>query len=289
MVGRLSWSMRALERGVIGNDAGVVRTVRGSVSRRRARLRGPARHSASAPAEAVAEFRRTGVLRVDPPEGPGAATAVQQRVAGRLTSGEGCRDLGPPEEPWLHRYVVDAHLAEPSVCDLLDPGVVRSAEAALDCGFRVRSVRVYRNLPPTQCRDDDSLYANLWHLDPNDANDLRFFVYLRPTTRRSGALETVDRRTTRRVLVSGYLDKEQIRGPARRIIDRRAVVHEGPAGTGVLVDAQRVLHRAGVCAPGTYRDIVQFWLTPSVEPFDPGWADRLGPDPAFHGGGPGDG
>jgi len=237
----------------------------------------------------AAQFTRSGVLRFDSTAPVDLVGRAAASFAELITDDQVCRDKAGAVHSGLHRYVTHAHQRIPELTALLTPEVARTIEAAYGCWFRVRSVRAYRNYGTAQALSDDNVYANQWHLDPELTCDLRYFVYLNDTDARNGALETIDRSRTVRILRSGFIDSHHVVGPARRLITHGAVTHEGPAGTGVLIQAEQVLHRAGTCADGFHRDAVQFWITPSAVPLPDDWGVHLPEDSAFLGGRPGDG
>ena len=285
------WLTRSARRCVLANDAGFRQTVQGHRTLRRTR-REMSGHSLTvddSTAHDAAEFTRSGVRRFDSTADTDLVDRVAARFAELTTDDEVCSDQGRAIQPDLHRYVTHAHQRIPELTELLTPEVARTIEAAYGCCFRVRSVRAYRNSGTAHARSDDNVYANQWHLDPELTCDLRYFVYLSDADVRNGALETIDRPTTRKILRSGYVGPHHIVGPARRLMSHGAVTHEGPAGTGVLVQAEHVLHRAGTCADGSHRDAVQFWITPSPVPLPDDWGTQLPEDRAFLGGRPGDG
>lgn len=282
---------RTVRRSVLGNDSGFRGSIRGRRSLHEAR-RSAVRPLDPPPASVAgraARFGRSGVLRFDSATPTELIARVSDSFDDLIRIDEACEDRGPLPHRWVHRYLRDAHLQIPDLPRLLTEDVARVIESTYGCSFRVRSVRAYRNTGLVGLDPSVELYANHWHLDPEVTCDLRYFVYLSDASVDSGALETIDRPSTRRALRSGYFDRNHIVGPSRRLLGERSVVHEGARGTGILLDAQRVLHRAGTCVPGRHRDIVQFWIAPSPVPLPEDWGARLGPDPSFRGGRPGDG
>lgn len=278
-------------RSVIGNSAGLRLTVAGRRTLRSARRHQDLDKPAVTPlADMRARtFHRAGVLRFDSSTSGPIVEAVATAFDDAMSRDEWCEDRGPSSAPAAHRYLVDAPLRLPAITDLLTDDVVSTAEAYYGCHVRVRSVRAYRNQGIEALDQDEDVHANVWHLDPELTCDLRYFVFLTAVGAGDGPLETVNRRSTAAILRSGFLDGRHVVGPARHILNRQAVVHNGAAGTGVLLAAEHCLHRAHVCSPGHHRDVVQFWLTPSSEPLGPDWGAQMPPDPAFHGGRPGDG
>jgi hypothetical protein len=273
------------------NDSGFRGSIQGRSAlhdARRKAIRAPDPPPASV-VELAAQFSRPGVLRFDDAAPPELVTGVSDSFDDLIRIDEACDDRAPLPHRWVHRYLRDAHLQIPDLPRLLTEEVARVIEATYGCPFRVRSVRAYRNTGLAGLDPSVELYANHWHLDPEVTCDLRYFVYLSDATVDSGALETIDRPSTRLVLRSGYIDRNHVLGRSRRLLGERSVVHDGARGTGILLDAQRVLHRAGTCLPGRHRDIVQFWIAPSPVPLPADWGERLGPDPSFRGGRPGDG
>lgn len=285
------WLSVAARRALLANSAGFRQTIQGHTAIRRTRRQMAGRCATTDPAALAraSEFARSGVLRFEDPESTALVSQVASSFQDLIADDDACRDKGPAGHPSLHRYVTHSHLRIPDITSLLTPAVARTIEADFGSWFRVRSVRAYRNTGVEGYGPDSELYGNQWHLDPQVTCDLRYFVYLNDTSVPNGALETIDRPQTVRILRSGFVDARHVVGPARRRLAQAPVAHEGPAGTGVLVNAEQVLHRAGTCHPGRHRDMVQFWITPSAEPLPADWGAQLHEDGAFVGRPPGDG
>jgi hypothetical protein len=268
-------------RVVLGNDSGLRKTIGAQVLLYGSRIAGPVKVRRNRAASALAA---QGWARFEHHIASDVVDVVADRFA-HLIDDDRVSQARGRLEPDAHRYLVDPHRHIPEVAALLTPPVQEAIEAYYGSHFRVRSVRAYRNRSFEHTDGAADVYGNVWHEDPDLVCDLRYFVYLSETvSAANGALMSFDRRTSRRLLRSGYLGPGRAVGPARRFLQHPTgtTVHGGRRGFGVLIDPQRCVHRAGTCLPGQQRDVVQFWITPDRHPLPPDWSARLAPDAVFH-------
>jgi hypothetical protein len=96
---------------------------------------------------------------------------------------------------------------------------------------------------------------------------MKLFVQVSPDAGVSGsAFRLVSRADTRKAMRCGYVRGDRMLALARRIIERRTVVFDHPAGDVAFVDTNRCLHRAGVPRLGETRFMVQFMFKPATSP-----------------------
>lgn len=180
------------------------------------------------------------------------------------------------------RAIVDPIKRIPEIAQLLTPEVRRIVEAHYGTPFEVKHVRGWRNVPVPPEYQKQDVYSNLWHNDHDPVFMLRLFVYLTDAvTRETGALRFHPIPVTKSIMRRGYLRRRAVLPPARRILEdeRRIMYFEGGRGASCLLNPQMCLHRAGVPRDGSYRDMVQFTLSPCERPLPDDWALRLPADP----------
>lgn len=180
------------------------------------------------------------------------------------------------------RAIVNPLKRIPEIAQLLTPEIRQVVEAHYGTPFKVNHVRGWRNVAvPAEYQQQD-VYSNLWHNDHDPIFMLRLFVYLTDAvTRETGALRFHPIPATKLIMRRGYLRRRAVLPPARRILEdeRRIMYFEGGPGSSCLLNPQRCLHRAGVPREGSFRDMVQFTLSPSEMPLSDDWAMHMPPDP----------
>ncbi|MEO1235392.1 MAG: phytanoyl-CoA dioxygenase family protein [Planctomycetota bacterium] len=105
--------------------------------------------------------------------------------------------------------------------------------------------------------------SRLWHLDLEDHRMFKLIVYVRDVTEADGPIEVVPAAASRRIVREqgyggGWIHQPQLQD-AIEAAPRRSVT--GPAGTVVLIDPSRVLHRGGPLEPGHERFTVFYDFT----------------------------
>jgi hypothetical protein len=168
----------------------------------------------------------------------------------------------------------------PTVTAAIVPEIVDALRAVTGGGFRVLRYlawRTYHN--PTANRE---FYSEKWHSDANRTDLHHVFVFLNDVTPDDGGTIVADRQTTHAACRAGYRNRNAYGGAASILaaLDQHRGVC-GPAGTAYLLNPNLCLHRAGIPAPGRYRDVLHMLVvaSPKVDLFPGGpgsvsWIDR---------------
>ena len=136
--------------------------------------------------------------------------------------------------------------------------------------YRIKSVQVWRNqhIPHVDPWRDAGI-ANAFHNDGSPRTDLRLFVLLNNgVSRDKGALRFHDKDATRRLAsLAAYWSRGwQTTGARKAMLDPKTLRYfEGNIGDSCLVNTQECLHAAGIPRLGSYRDVVQFEITPAYK------------------------
>jgi hypothetical protein len=152
--------------------------------------------------------------------------------------------------------------AEPDI----PPGPITTAAATIqaqltgELGVPIESLgtTLYRN---RQTEDAHSISAD-WHFDRRPTDWMRAFIYLSDVEEDCGPFHFFDRSQSAALCRQGFRRKsaawqDRVEGLEgfRRLT--------GPAGSGLLANAERILHRAGNPAPGRHRDMFEFIFRPA--------------------------
>lgn len=182
------------------------------------------------------------------------------------------------------RFIVEPAAEIPELRDLLTEELERTLLAYYGTYFSIDGVRAWRNHHVAGVSMTDDVFSNTFHCDAFPVTGLRLFVYFNDGVNRdTGAFRFHDKQNTRRIIRSpGYFRRNLLsRSVKQRLLDPRHLHFlEGDAGASMLCNVQECLHAAGVPREGTHRDIVQFLITPSGEPYGDRSElfDRIPPD-----------
>lgn len=182
------------------------------------------------------------------------------------------------------RYIVDPVSHIPSLKDLLTPELADVVRGWYGSEFAISSVRAWRiaHIPTEEQMFHH--YGNLWHVDGHTVDVMKLFVQITPDAGVSGsAFRLISRADTRKAMRCGYISGYRMTALARRILERRTLVFDQPAGTVAFVDTNRCLHRAGIPRFGETRFMVQFMFVPAARaPIDGDYFTTLPHDPNVH-------
>jgi hypothetical protein len=191
-------------------------------------------------------------------------------LVGVLDALERQRDTGvaDPRLAWAEPYLVNAPetvrlsmppqpMPEPvnsSVQFLLSrlPGVV---------GVEVQNLgmTLYRNRATQNRR---TISAD-WHFDRRPTDWLRMFVYLSEVDGDSGPFQFIDLSNSKRLTRAGF---KRGSGEWQQRVQDDATTNKllGLPGSALVINVERLLHRAGIPAPGRHRDMLEIIFKPRV-------------------------
>jgi hypothetical protein len=228
-------------------------------------------------------LRREGYVLLGRPYPADLVARLQSQFARLIVDPRTSLPIGPRVKDAI-RGIVDPLERMPDLQHLLSDEVRRVLRTYYGTHFKVEHVRLWRNLHVPGPFAQQDVYSNLWHNDHDPVTLLRLFVYMSDSvTRETGGTRFHPIATTKTIIRRGYLRRRAILPPARRILEdeSRVLCFEGDAGSACLLNPQLCLHRAGVPAPGTQRDMIQFTIAPADRPLSDRWAVELPPDPVM--------
>lgn len=281
-----------LSAALFGNTVGIGNNIAGRRALARCRRRSqPPQNGADAEARRAAdEFRRTGILALPAFYPHDRVQALSARVSEMLGDPRASkpRDMaiihGVPDAT---RNLRDPLRTLPELAELVSPALVRILEAYYESHARVVGLQVYRNahvdLSAVKARE---IFSSQWHFDRQHSAYVQLMVlFTDGVTRETGAFETHDIETSKRLVRSGYVTRNRIYGSAARRINDPALIRyfEGGRGDAMLTHSTLCLHRAGVPKPGSIRDAMLVHFEPAERPMSEHWPDELAPLPGDDG------
>lgn len=192
--------------------------------------------------------------------GVGNASEVLQGLSA-LANGLAAKPC-PDSDAVFTIWAGDAEILEyPAVFHLgLQPAVLDLVEAYLGFAPAYHGAYVRRDFPRVSTGR-----SRLWHLDLEDHRMFKLVIYVRDVTEADGPLELVSAPVSRRIVREHGYAGGWINQPAMQQSIESAKRHTvvGKAGTVVLVDPSRVLHRGGPLEQGHERYTVFYDFTTS--------------------------
>jgi hypothetical protein len=196
-----------------------------------------------------------------------SATAISDLV-GVLDALERQRDSGitDPQLTWAEPYLVSApETVRISMPPLPMPEPVNNNVQFLlsrlpeIVGVEVQNlgVTLYRNRATHNSR---TISAD-WHFDRRPTDWLRMFVYLSEVDGDSGPFHFIDLNNSKRLTRAGF--KRGSNEWQERLQDE-ATINKllGLPGSALVINVERLLHRAGIPAPGRHRDMLEIIFKP---------------------------
>lgn len=165
----------------------------------------------------------------------------------------------PPTGGTYKVFLHDVCERWPVVLELLDGLTREILHAYYGSHFQYSYVEPYRTFPSP----GDLAKSWLWHRDMVPPGVLKLMIYLNGAWSDTGALRVIDRANTEEIHKLGFSSRADSDRFAEEL-QRRHVVLEGEAGTGVIID-NTVLHKATAPERG-HRDVVCFQILPSTVP-----------------------
>jgi hypothetical protein len=174
--------------------------------------------------------------------------------------------------PKLRRDFRNVAGSIPEVMEIFDDRLNRRLCSALGSNFTVERVSAMRSFHvPPHISSRFEATTDRWHYDPHGADRLRLFVLVSDVTLDDGPTSFFDRRYSRHLMLQGFdeskrKDSENSGIPDRLMRDNPHMIqHIGRTGSAMAVQTSNCLHRGGVRAPGTQRDLVIFTVRASAQ------------------------
>jgi hypothetical protein len=196
--------------------------------------------------------------------------AIAQLV-GVLDRLEEQRDSGvaDPEIAWTVPYLV----AKPETVrlDLPPDGLpeevmlwVRYVTSRLPAALGVDPLAIGITLYRNRATQDRRLISADWHFDRRPTDWLRYFIYLSNVDSDAGPFQFIDLPHSRQLTRQGF--RRQSPSWQSRV-EASSGIHRllGDAGSGLVINVERLLHRAGIPAPGRHRDMLEIIFKPRVD------------------------
>lgn len=152
-----------------------------------------------------------------------------------------------------------------SIDEIITPRTAQILELFFGSNFKLIQATCYR----TKATEEAPANSWVWHSDNAPQRIYKIMIYLSDTTRESGAFAYHSQEDSRR-LAPFFLDRYQTAHIQSELDDpNRYAFAEGKKGTVVLFD-NNLIHRGTIPKPGTHRDALFFFVSPSFVP----WRDH---------------
>ena len=186
------------------------------------------------------------------------------------------------EKKGKNKYINFPEIAKqiPEIEHLLTPEISQTLRTYYQGGnFWLMSVQAWRNYHWPEAASNKDINSNLWHNDATPTNILKLFIFLSDgVSKNNGATRMLSIKNTRKVMRTGYFNRQFIFGNAKRIAGNEANINymEGGTGTSFIFNPQLCLHGAGVAMPNSFRDALCLQFAPTPVPLDSDWVNEIG-------------
>ena len=166
--------------------------------------------------------------------------------------------------------VKDPMQSLPELADLLNADVRDLLHSFYGRSFEVVETQCFRNFTIPESDQELEAYSNFWHGDTYPVDWLKVYVFLSDWGETNGPTEIMPIPVTKEAMRSGYVNRYfSFLGEDRKErYAASAVKATGAAGTVLIFNPERCLHRAGIPADGNSRDAVMFFVAGSDAPDD---------------------
>lgn len=275
---------------IYGNDIGLGNNREGARILRKARRTFKNNNASAETTSRAQELEETGILSLQNLYEP----ALIRSIVAKLTKMfDDPRHSKPRDLAIIHglpeatRNIRDPLRVLPELSQLVNEKVISIIETYYGSHFRVVAAQVYRNshVNPSSIAGRE-IYSDSWHFDRQHSAYVQMMVYLTDgVTRERGAYQTHDIPNSKKIMRRGYIYRNRIIGPARKMVQDTSRIRcfEGNAGDAMLTNNTLCLHRATIPGPGSMRDVIMLHFEPWTTPLSPNWAEELAPIPGDEG------
>ena len=161
----------------------------------------------------------------------------------------------------------------PEIKELATEEVLNHFRGYYGTEVRIDAVLCWRNYDPAENRGEQ-VFSNWWHFDAANTAIAKLFVAVSDITEKHGPFHIYPIDKTKDLIKKGYVDRRNYgRAPVEDYDGLYRMT--GKSGTAVIGNTELCLHKAGEPEDGNTRDIIQFQIVPSSQPFDENWMDNL--------------
>jgi hypothetical protein len=147
----------------------------------------------------------------------------------------------------------------PEIMNAIDPEMERILESYYRSHFKIFGVYFYRTVP-TPSKPQSSF---LWHLDNCPDPEIKLMVYLDSVTSNTGALRLKNKSLSNGLRANGFRNRNNVDHLQSDLdADQTTELIEGPAGTRILFENGKVIHKA-TSPLSSHRDVATMVIIPS--------------------------
>lgn len=167
-------------------------------------------------------------------------------------------------------HIKNAYIHAPEMKELITPAMINALNDYYQAYTDIGTIYTWRNFPP-DANAPKGVYSSSWHTDRRTPTMLKLFYLVNDTGPDDGPFHIIDRPNTQRIIRTEYTTRLEMDS-----IDKQHNTYfklTGKAGSILIGNTTMCLHKAGLPAPGHYRDIVQFTFFPSARPMPANWGE----------------
>jgi hypothetical protein len=164
----------------------------------------------------------------------------------------------------------------PEVEDVLNDDIIQTLEAYYGTNIQPTRVRMWRNYHvPSDI--DSEVFSDYWHVDENETDTVKLFVYLTDVTEDHGPFHVISLEDSKRIQKQSSQLKGEHRHVPNTIVESEAeevFKFTGPRGSTAISRTTTNLHRAGHPNENERRDILQIYFAPAEKRLRDDWLEH---------------
>ena len=180
------------------------------------------------------------------------------------------------------RVIKDPNKVFPELSKLITKDVIEFLSKYYTSHFTISYIYCARNYHvPLEIREKFETFSNFWHNDKQPPSEIKYFVYISDVTEKDGPFHVHTKDKSAELLNMGFGDRFNYK-LSEDVLENPKYLTKmtGPAGTSFFGNASLCLHRAGDPDEGHSRDLIQFIINKSDEPFKENWIEKCSGTPS---------
>lgn len=167
------------------------------------------------------------------------------------------------------RAIRDPHKNFPEISKLITSDVISFLSGYYKSHFKIKHIYCGKNFHvPEDIKKKHEMFSNFWHCDRTLASEVKYFVYMSDVTEKDGPFHVQPINRTKELIKMGFGNRDHYDLPLDVLEDPSHMVKmTGQCGSSFFANATVCLHRAGDPEPNHTRNLIQFIIVPSDEPF----------------------
>jgi len=221
------------------------------------------------------QLRKQGIVELADNRDEDVIEEIEERLDEIISSGEYSYTRGAFGEEYTYGVSSDDFdFAEeiPAVSGILTEDIAETLRGYYGSEFKPIRVNIWRNHHvPEDVVEKSEVFSNYWHTDPHTTDHVKLFVNLTDVTEDHGPFHSVSLGDSYDITNRYKRQRDGVPNGRVEVEASEIMKFTGEAGKTALCNTTLNLHRAGIPAEDTHRDLLQIVFAPTKEPFSENW------------------